>query len=672
MRAHYSAEKSQFENETDAQIIGNLARLHEHDLLQTQTYAWIDQLPVLRSALLTIDSYKIYFEFEIPRMGRRADVVIALGGAIIVIEFKSNDRFEAHAIDQVEDYALDLKTFHSGSHDLPIIPILIAMRAKKSRDIQVEMAFDLVAKPICLKPSDLVDYMGWCQSHHGQKSIDFARWEASAYRPTPTIIEAAKTLYARHDVGNIKVYDAGAQNLALTDKVINEVVDRSKSLRQKSIIFVTGVPGAGKTLVGLNIASTRADSRADMHAMFLSGNGPLVDVLREALIRDEAGRLKCKRNVVERKVKAFIQPIHVWRDDYLKDLSAPADHIVVFDESQRAWTREKASSFMRQKKGVEDFDQSEPEFLLGVMDRHQDWCTVVCLVGGGQEINTGEAGITEWLNALTAHFPHWHIYVSSHISHAHYDLDQKINAFLKRPQITLHQDLHLNVSMRSFRAETVSEWVSSVLDHEPKVAKTLFERFAHKYEIVLTRDINQARHWLKQKARGSQRYGFVASSGAHRLKPEGLHLKAAISPEQWFLNDKDDVRSSFALEDAGTEFDVQGLELDWVGVCWDADLRQAFDEWGCFAFKGTKWQSIHDPMRRLYLKNAYRVILTRARQGMVIFIPRGDENDPTRPPSFYQPTYDFLRSCGVPEIGSIGSEVSGLLPETNAAFTSLL
>ncbi len=321
--------------------------------------------------------------------------------------------------------------------------------------------------------------------------------------------------------------------------------------------------------------------------------------------------------------------------------------MVVFDEAQRAWTKTQASKFMQARRGIADFDMSEPEFLLSVMDRHVDWCTVVCLIGGGQEINTGEAGLSEWMAAIRHSFPHWDVHASAQITQADYDLNHEAKAFIATEQVSLHEDLHLGVSMRSFRAETLADVVSYMLNGDAGAAKAAYDRISDRYEIRLTRDLAQARQWLRDKARGSERYGLVASSGALRLKPEGLHLKAGIDPPNWFLNDRSDVRSSFYLEDAASEFDVQGLELDWTGVCWDADLRYEDGAWGFYSFKGTRWQSVNDRFRRLYLKNAYRVILTRARQGMVIFMPKGDDADPTRPPEFYDQAYDFLRACGL-------------------------
>lgn len=589
----------------------------------------------------------IYFEFIIPRMGKRADVVLLLAEIVAVLEFKVGAvEFGRQALDQVHDYALDLKNFHRGSHRLPIVPILIATEARCAPE-QIQFAEDKVSGPVCVGRSGLYGLLTTLSRRTASNTIDRELWETSGYQPTPTIIEAARALYKNHDVADIARSDAGAKNLQATNARISEVIEQSKRDGKKSICFITGVPGAGKTLAGLNIATIRAEANQDEHAVFLSGNGPLVDVLREALARDESSREQIKKSDANRKVRSFVQNIHHFRDEYLRDLNAPVEKVVVFDEAQRAWTQEQASSFMQKKRGQDGFSQSEPEFLISVMDRHSDWCTIVCLIGGGQEINTGEAGIAEWLNALQGRFPHWEVHASTLLDDMHYTVDDVARHRLTAPSIVRQPDLHLSVSMRSFRAEALSSFVSAVLAGDAEHASQLCDRIRSRYPVVITRNLSAAKQWLRDTSRGSERFGLVASSGAHRLRPEGIHIKAAIDPPTWFLNDREDVRSAYYLEEVATEFDVQGLELDWAGVCWDANLRFVAGGWGCHSFRGTAWQTMNAPDRKLYLVNAYRVLLTRARQGMVIFVPHGDSDDPTRPPAFYDGTYDFLKRCGM-------------------------
>lgn len=645
MRAYYSADRERFFGDSASHILGELTRRHHFDVEPGQRQAWLGEIEILRAALDDVPQFRVWFEFAIPRMGKRADVVVAIGAAIFVIEFKDGEaRFDAGAIEQVEDYALDLKNFHEGSHSRAIFPILVPTKAARSRDVQMELAFDHVAQPLLLAPADLGPVMRTVAARH-TAPFDARAWETSGYRPTPTIIQAATVLYDRHTVADITRSDADAINLTRTQAAVADAIEASRAGHHKAICFVTGVPGAGKTLAGLNIAMQRREA-GEEHATFLSGNGPLVDVLREALVRDHRARTGLQRATSEREVRTFIQNIHHFRDEYVHSAAAPSDRVVIFDEAQRAWNRRKAAMFMRQKRGLTDFDMSEPEFLLGVMDRHADWCTIVCLVGGGQEINDGEAGLSEWMAALRDRYPHWQVHTSDRIDHADYDLNRDARAFLAAPRVKLNPDLHLGVSLRSFRAETLSNFLSHVLDGNAPAARAALGKL-DQYPLVLTRDLAAAKSWLRARARGSERYGLLASSGALRLKAEGLNVKAAIEPANWFLNPRSDVRSSFYLEDLASEFDVQGLELDWTGVCWDADLRHDGTDWHHFAFKGTAWQSVNDRFRRLYLKNAYRVILTRARQGMVVFVPRGDRDDPTRNPAFYDSTFDFLHACGI-------------------------
>jgi hypothetical protein len=304
---------------------------------------------------------------------------------------------------------------------------------------------------------------------------------------------------------------------------------------------------------------------------------------------------------------------------------------------------------MRRKKGVPDFNQSEPEFLISCLDRHEDWAVMVCLVGGGQEINTGEAGISEWIKALQQTYPNWHIHLSPKLTDSEYGSGEVIKQLESRSNVVYKEELHLSVSMRSFRAEHVSLLVKQILDIDKDGARDTLPKI-EKYPIVITRDLKKAKQWLRAQARGSERYGIVVSSQAERLRPHAIHVKSPIDPIHWFLNDKQDVRSSYYLEDVATEFHVQGLELDWSCVVWDADFRFTNDAWDHLSFRGKRWTKIRKQERQMYLKNAYRVLLTRARQGMVIVVPLGDIKDPTRDPSFYNPTFEYLESIGFPVI----------------------
>jgi hypothetical protein len=584
-------------------------------------------------------------------MGKRADALLIAADLVFVIEFKIGaSEHSASAVDQVQDYALDLKNFHEGSHSVAIVPVLVSTRASSQPVASLEFADDLVASPVKTNAADLgtlVDQI--CAAHNGP-TFDIDDWMAKGYRPTPTIIEAARVLYRTHSVTDISRYDAGAKNLQETSASVNAIIDRSRQTRTKSICFVTGVPGSGKTLAGLNIATRRFDDNHDEHAVFLSGNGPLVNVLREALARDKAARENIPKKTAAREVRSFIQNIHHFRDEYVAKTDVPIEKVVIFDEAQRAWTREQASNFMQRKRAQPNFDMSEPEFLISVMDRHSEWCTIVCLVGGGQEINTGEAGLTAWISALEEHFPTWEVWLSPRVALPEYGTQLDVEQLLTSPRVHVNEHLHLAVSMRSFRAESLSAFVGHIVDNDPAAARAAYETIKATYPIVLTRELATAKRWLQKQERGTERLGLVASSGALRLRPEGIHMKAEIDPANWFLNPNRDVRASCYLEDVASEFDVQGLELDWAGVCWDGDFQYKNGSWSYQNFKGTRWVAVNHTTKRLYLKNAYRVILTRARQGMVIFVPSGNASDHTRPPHLYDGTFDYLGSCGIPTL----------------------
>jgi hypothetical protein len=654
--AYYHADIPTFITADNLAVLGELARAHGFALEPQQRDAWLTQIAILKQAVRHLQDGYILFEFAIPRMGKRADVVLLIGGVILVLEFKVGaNAFNHSALVQAHDYALDLKNFHRGSHTRQIIPTVVATKAPSQGDPHLQWAADMVATPIQASADAVKRIIDACVSVNAREPFDLDAWLASGYQPTPTIVEAAQALYQRHGVEEIARSDAGARNLGATTDCIAAIIEHSKTNERKSICFVTGVPGAGKTLAGLNIATKRAQEHSDEHAVFLSGNGPLVTVLREALARDEAAREGTSKQAAARKVASFIQNVHHFRDDALRNTRPPDERVVIFDEAQRAWTLEQTAKFMQTKRGQADFAMSEPEFLISVMDRHADWCVVICLVGGGQEINTGEAGLGEWFHALRTRFTNWDVYVSDRLNDPDYIDNGASNDALKGLRVSEKPDLHLAVSMRSFRAETLSAFVGHVVENRAAEARRVYAEIAERYPIWLTRDLRQARAWLRAKARGSERFGLLASSGGYRLRPEGLHVKAKIDAPVWFLNDRSDVRSAFYCEDVATEFDVQGLELDWAGVCWDGDFRYCNGEWALHRFRGTRWEQVNAPESRLYLKNAYRVILTRARQGMIIFVPCGASDDPTRTSAFYDPTFEFLQSCGLGELESVAS-----------------
>lgn len=659
-RAWYTANAASFAAADALAILGALAGASQFPDEPTQKSAWTFEIAHLQALAAALPGAHIFMEFSIPRMGRRADAIIVANGLIFVLEYKVGEKdFPRHALEQAHGYGLDLKNFHLTSHDKAIIPLLIATEAPAQ---QIGLGFwapDKVHTPIRCSPGDVLPTIRQMLASGDAPGFDAIEWAAGAYRPTPTIVEAAEALFRGHDVAEISRSEAGAENLTLTAAAIKSVIARMKAGGGKAICFVTGVPGAGKTLAGLNIACGRMARDIGEDATFLSGNGPLVDVLREALKRDVRARKGIAstadpdgRHLAARSPDKFVQNVHHFRDEYIDQAQVPSEHVVVFDEAQRAWDKKQTADFMRKKRGQAGFDQSEPAFLLSVMDRHPDWCVVVCLVGEGQEINRGEAGIAEWIRALQSDLPHWEIHLPPHLLGDDSSLDAGLRWHLGNRVKTPEPALHLAVSLRSFRAETVSAHVAALLGDDAARARAT-RPAANDFPILRTRNLAAARSWLRDNRRAGERAGLLASSNALRLKPEGIYVKADIDVCNWFLNTMDDVRSSNSLEDAATEFAVQGLELDWTCVAWDLNLRRK-PAWEAREFRGTRWQAIHDDPGSLgradYVRNAYRVLLTRARQGMVIFIPPGDPADATRPPADYDAIDAWLAACGIPTL----------------------
>ena len=656
-RAYYSAPIHEFLQQQTSEVLGTLLSASEFAVELSQRFAWEEQIRILRDLLQPYgEEGKVYFEYSVPRLGKRIDVVVLLRSALLVLEFKVGAaEFARQARDQVWDYALDLKNFHESSHDKILVPVLIATAAADCPiSLEKSAIDDGVFRPIFATerslPRVLQEVLLWTP----KSQISAEEWEGGRYKPTPTIIEAAMALYAGHGVAEISRSDAGAKNLNATYAAVERVIVDCKVRHKKAVCFVTGVPGAGKTLVGLNIATQHADA-GELHSVFLSGNGPLVSVMQEALARDQVRRANEAKNPVRKaeaksRVKAFVQNVHHFRDEYLDDLGPPSDHIAVFDEAQRAWNTDQTAAFMKRKKNRPGFTQSEPEFLISCLDRHPDWAVIVCLVGGGQEINTGEAGICEWVHAIRRSFPHWEIHISPELHDSEYRAETALSEVGKHASLHMDTDLHLAVAMRSFRAESLSTLIKNLLDLDVIGAREQFLAIKDRYPIVLCRDVGRAKDWVRGQARGTERYGLVVSSQAQRLRPYAIHVKSPVDPVHWFLDDKQDVRSSFYLEDVATEFMVQGLELDWTCLVWDGDFRQRGEAWEHFSFVGSRWQKILAADRKAFQKNAYRVLLSRARQGMVIVVPEGDHNDPTRNPSFYDQTYSYLESIGFPLI----------------------
>lgn len=650
-RAYYSGLVKEFLRKNTNEIFGEITSNDQFAADDLQKNTWKREIEILKNELVEFEEGYLLFEYTIPRIGKRIDNVLLYNGIVFLLEFKCGEkRYTNYALEQVTDYALDLSCFHKESHNKLLVPILVCTSAPEKNNIISKMKENIL-EPLCCNENNVGRYISYVSKQYIVDKFNPYTWINSLYMPTPTIIEAAKALYMGHNVEEISRNDASAKNLDQTTKAINEIIEYSKKNNKKSICFITGVPGAGKTLAGLNIAIERQKADEKEHAVFLSGNGPLVDVLQEAIARDDMERNGAAKIEAKRKAKEFIQIIHHFRDDAISVETPPVERVVIFDEAQRAWDEGNLTNFMKKKKGVLDFNMSEPEFLISILARHQGWATIICLIGGGQEINKGEsAGLSGWLESLRNKFNDWDVYISHKISDVEYCKGQSIDELTYGIKYNINENLHLAVSLRSFRSENVSAFVKALLDVDKETAESLYMKFKMVYPVCVTRDLDTAKKWIKERAKGSQRYGIIASSGAKRLRQYGVWVQKKINAPNWFLNGKEDVRASYFLEETATEFDIQGLELDWTIVCWDANLRFINNRFEYYDFRGTKWQNIRKDENILYLKNAYRVLLTRARQGIILFVPKGNDDDVTMKSSFYDGIYNYLKEIGIEEI----------------------
>ena len=704
-RCLYKSDLKSFIEADPYSVLGRIHDAFHGQALTTTDEAWLGEIKLLQNVLLPWkeEEAEIIFEYDIPRLGKRIDVVLLLRGLIFCLEFKVGQKDALQSdVEQLMDYTLDLKNFHRYSHDRIIVPILIPTKHPSSSSSFTPSVYsDSIYNPLITGANGLQNLIQEVLKHADVNTPGTIRdWIISPYTPTPTIIEGARSLYENHSVEDITRHEADKVTTDATIAYILDVINRSKRKGEKSICFVTGVPGAGKTLVGLDVAvkqSYQDDGtfNEDDGAVYLSGNGPLVAVLTEALARDnykksrEKGDDK-KLSDSRREVGKFIQIIHRYRDNMLAKIKNPVvngeleidpdkavklqqsgygevEHVAIFDEAQRAWTHKRIADYLKRggtygnKLKVANFPMSEAAFLIWSLDQREDWATIVCLIGGGQEINTGEAGISEWIEALNERFPHWNVYISDKLTEPEY-AEGKVNELLEHnPRVVFSDKLHLGVSLRSFRAERLSSFVHSLLSFNPDATELYKDVVSHGYPIVLTRSMDKASEWLRQPARGTQQTGILISKVSARFKPLAVHVlpQSEDNAVHWFLEDKSDVRSSNYLEEAATEIQVQGLEVDFACVLWDADMRYDNDKWTFWKFNGkTQWIPETNHETQKYMLNAYRVLLTRARQGMVICIPEGNRRttpegfpeDPTRQPSFYDSTYEYFKQLGIKEI----------------------
>ena len=673
-KAYYCNSIPGFIKDHSSDIVGRLVK-NAFDINKEQSNAWENQISELQRRLEACGMEgDIIFEYDIVRLGKRIDVILLIRHMVFSLEFKNGkDIFTAQDAQQAEDYAIDIKNFHKESEDLYVCPILIATDAAKypkpqSPDCYPDKQIHLQRENI----ETLIPKITEITALYGDDGeIDFDKWFNSPYYPTPTIIAAAVEAYSSHNLSQIAQSEAGQENINLCESKLYEIIEYAKTQGKKCVCFVTGVPGAGKTLVGLDVVARSLDEDAENLSVYLSGNGSLVEVLREALKRSvqatdkeredlwkkakrSAGKLfdapkpaKLYNMHTQAAINTLIQSSYAFKRDNASHENPTPENILIFDEAQRVWNQEK----MAQKHDDPAMAVSEPKLLFNIMNRHNDWAVMVCLVGLGQDIYDGEVGINEWFRCGIEEFKDWELYYSPSIFGQVEDknIDQSMILSCER----CHQipELHLKTSIRSFRADKQCQFVDSLLDNNFVRAAEIYNQISEKYPIFVTRDFGKAKEWVRTQVRGSQRSGVLACSSAQRLKPEGIYVSTDIDVKNWFLAPSEDLRSSNMLEVVASEFKVQGLEIDWAVVCWDADLRRSKNgtEWDYYTFRGTKWNKRNQPEQKRYLVNSYRVLLTRARQGMVLFVPKGvdPEEDSTRDIAYYDAIYEYLLSCGI-------------------------
>ena len=650
-KAYYCNSIPDFIKDNSTSIIGQLVK-HSFEVNKEQSDAWANQIYQLQVKLKKCKMEgDIIFEYDIVRLGKRIDVILLIRHMVFSLEFKNGKtQFVAQDAQQAEDYALDIKNFHKESENLYVCPILIATDAPEYPkrqlidcypDGQIYLQRENM-ETVIPKIETITDRYG------DDEKIDFDKWFNSPYYPTPTIIEAAIEAYASHDISEIARSEAGQENIDKCEEKINEIINFAKENRKKCVCFVTGVPGAGKTLVGLDIVSKNLKREDKNLSVYLSGNGPLVEVLREALHKSVKAENKDTRET-KAAINTLIQNSFAFKKDNAKSKIPTPEKILIFDEDQRVWNQEKMT---KKHEKDPDLSVSEPFLLYKIMDRHQEWAVMICLVGLGQDIYDGEVGINEWFKCGIKDFQNWEMYYSPEIFSQIEDKNIDEEAILKCNRCHPVEELHLKTSIRSFRADKQCKFVDELLDNTPDKAKETLRQISNKYPIYITRDYQVAKKWVKKQVRGSQRCGVLASSSAQRLKPEGIYVSKDIDVKNWFLAPSNDLRSSNMLEIVASEFKVQGLEVDWAIVCWDADLRRNEKKWDYYSFRGTNWMHRNKEEQKRYLLNSYRVLLTRARQGMVLFVPKGvdEEEDSTRNHEYYDEIYDYLCSCGIKEL----------------------
>lgn len=653
-KSFYASSVSSFLDSSIESVVGTLATkvslLHIGDERQ-QIKSWEKQVQLLQSVISSLeishDGWGVLLELQLLRLNRRIDCVLLIGGNILCIEFKIGSKdFLSSDLNQTVDYALCLRDFHSGSKDRPIFPILCCDEGPTI----CPSTFDLTCLELvsaCAKTNTQTlesTILRICDrsSQLDEEQIDYRWFDASSYNPTPNIVNAAKGIYAGHTVKEIGRSDANGDSLQNTSKLLGEIANNAKSEKKHTICFVTGEPGAGKTLLGLDLVfSGQAGRVAGEPAALLSGNRPLVAVLQEAIAEDAKQRDKITKSEAKRQATQALQNLLGYLKEHSAEDSVPPEHVIVFDEAQRAWDAETGKKLL-------DRNASEPELFLEILSK-LDWCCLVCLVGSGQEINRGEGGLQLWGAALEKFnkTQRWDIFISPQSLSGKRGLIKTVdNSSIK---VQLNSDLHLVTNLRAYRNDKQGLWVEALLEGDVSFASDIANEMEHSPAFV-TRNLTNAKSWLRMRNRGGHRVGLLASSGAVRLIAEGVPFSPRSNEldevAHWFLKPTGDYRSSNALEKPLSEFVCQGLEIDYACLCWGNDLIWKENAWLVRKMSAPKWQTAKKPETIQFRLNAYRVLLTRSRAGLVIYIPEGENGDFTRNSEDFDSVYTILLKAG--------------------------
>jgi hypothetical protein len=647
-KSYFASSVSGFLATPTEDIVGRLATrvATEHSGDENlQIGAWRLQVDLLKQALDLQDasSWGILLELPLLRLGRRIDTILLINDCVVCIEFKiGSRRFGSADIDQAVDYALCLRDFHAASRGKKILPVLCADLAPDQACKHAFEFIDDVSNCVRTNAKMLADLIRSIASETRGFQLDWRSFDAASYSPTPDIVSAARSLYAGHSVREIGRTDASAEALEQTAQRLRLIVNDARSKRKKVVCFVTGEPGSGKTLLGLDLVLSGSAGRLEGEpAALLSGNRPLLFVLQAAIAEDARARLGIKANEAKRQAQQALQTLLGYLKDHALPDANPPEHVIVFDEAQRAWDAATGLKLLGRS-------SSEPELFLEIMGR-LPWACLICLVGPGQEINRGEGGLTLWGQALRQS-PDWTAYVSGEALHARKDLVGLLDN-VNEGEVDYHveQDLHLRTNLRAYRNHLQGSWVAALLEGDVSAAAAIV-REMDRPPAYVTRDLHQMKAWLRIRQRGAQRVGLISSSGATRLMADGIppsprsdELDAVV---HWFLKPAGDFRSSNALEVPLSEFVCQGLEMDYAGLCWGNDLVWSGVDWVPRKMRAPMWQKLNKVDARQYRINSYRVLLTRARAGTVIFVPIGDPDDPSRPTADYDGTYETLVAAG--------------------------